>query len=124
MHDGLYWPDDDGPEGESPFGPLVSRAERYLDTREAGDPFFGYYLQVLTRRGATGSHPGYDYRIDGRMVAGFGMVAYPAEHGVTGVMTFVVDQRGKVYEKGHRPLRGDVRVRPGRQLGARSAVMR
>ena len=111
QHDGLYWPDEDGSE-QSPFGPLVERAERYLDTTEPGDPFFGYYLNILTRRGPQGTHPGYDYVADGNMTRGFAMVAYPADYGITGVMTFVVNQSGVVYQKDLGPFEGMTEYAP------------
>lgn len=96
--DGLYWPTSPD-EPPSPFGPLVTRAERYLDTREPGDPIYGYYFHVLTRQGENPPGGRYDYVINGRMVAGFALAAFPAEYDKTGAMTFVVSQRGVVYEK-------------------------
>ena len=96
--DGLYW-EAESEEDLSPFGPLVQGAERYLETKQPGDPIRGYYFQLLTRQG--GNPPGgrYDYVINGNMIAGFALVAYPADYGNSGVMTFVVNQRGKVYQK-------------------------
>jgi hypothetical protein len=96
--DGLYWPASDD-EPPSPFGPLVTRAERYLDTLEPGDPIRGYYFRVLTRQGDNPPGGRHDYIIDGRMVAGFALVAFPAEYDNTGAMTFVVSQRGVVYQR-------------------------
>lgn len=103
QHDGLYWPSEGG-EDESPFGPLVKGAESYLEKTEPGDPFFGYYLRILTKQGAHPPRRAYDYVIGGHMVAGFGLVAYPANYGVTGIMTFVVNHLGKVYEKDIGPF--------------------
>jgi hypothetical protein len=96
--DGLYW-ESESEEDLSPFGPLAQDAERYLETRQPGDPIRGYYFQVLTRQG--GNPPGgrYDYVINGNAIAGFALVAYPADHGNSGVMTFVVNHRGKVHQK-------------------------
>ena len=96
--DGLYW-EAESEEDLSPFGPLVQGAERYLETKQPGDPIKGYYFQILTRQG--GNPPGgrYDYVINGNMIAGFALVAYPADHGNSGVMTFVVNHRGKVHQK-------------------------
>jgi len=98
QRDGLYW-EAESEEDLSPFGPLVQGAERYLEKLEPGDPIKGYYFQILTRQG--GNPPGgrYDYVINGNMIAGFGLVAYPADHGNSGVMTFVVSHRGKVHQK-------------------------
>jgi hypothetical protein len=96
--DGLYW--ESGPdEEESPFGPLVVGAESYLDTLQPGDPLRGYYFKILTRQGKNPPGGAYDYLINGNMIAGFALVAYPADYGNTGIMTFVVNHRGVVREK-------------------------
>lgn len=98
QQDGLYWPSD-GDGDVSPFGPLVEGAERYRETTQPGDPFFGYYLKILTKQGPNAPGGEADYVVDGHMRAGFAMVAYPAEYDVTGVMTFVVNQSGRIYSK-------------------------
>ena len=99
-HDGLYWPSDESKgEERSPFGPLVAEASSELAGRKAGDPFEGYYFRILTHQGAHAAGGAYNYVINGHMVGGFGMVAYPAEWGRSGVMTFVVNQNGKIFEK-------------------------
>ncbi len=102
---GLYWetkPD----EPPSPLGPAVAaaRSEGYLskdklEQRAAPQPFHGYFFKILTRQGDKAPGGKYDYVINGNMVAGFALVAYPAQWGNSGVMTFVVNQRGKVYQK-------------------------
>ena len=98
--DGLYWPADTAKgEEASPFGPLVAEGAPYLEGQVAGDPYRGYYFRILTRQGASAAGGAYSYVINGRMIAGFAMVAYPAEYGESGVMTFVVSHNGKVYEK-------------------------
>jgi hypothetical protein len=99
-HDGLYWPAD-AAKGEepSPFGPLIAEAGAYLKGHVAGDPYRGYYFRILTRQGKNAPGGAYNYVINGRMIAGFAMVAYPAEYGKSGVMTFIVSHNGKVYEK-------------------------
>jgi len=98
--DGLYWPAD-AAKGEeaSPFGPLIAQGNAYLKGHTAGDPYRGYYFRILTRQGKNARGGAYNYVINGRMIAGFAMVAYPAEYGTSGVMTFVVSHNGKVYEK-------------------------
>jgi len=99
-HDGLYWPADEAKgEEASPFGPLIAESAAYRQGHEAGDPYRGYYFRILTRQGKSALGGAYNYVINGRMIAGFAMVAYPAEYGKTGVMTFVVSQNGKVYQK-------------------------
>jgi hypothetical protein len=98
--DGLYWPADIAKgEEPSPFGPLVAEGAPYLKGQVAGDPYRGYYFRILSRQGARAPGGAYDYVINGRMIAGFAMVAYPSEYGESGVMTFIVSHNGKVYEK-------------------------
>ncbi len=99
-HDGLYWPSDATKgEAESPFGPLIAEGGAYLKGHTAGDPYRGYYFRILTRQGTAAPGGAHSYVINGRMIAGFALVAYPAEWGKSGVMTFIVNQNGKVYEK-------------------------
>jgi hypothetical protein len=98
--DGLHWPADPAKgEGLSPFGPLVAEGGAYLKGHTAGDPYRGYYFRILTRQGKHAPGGAYSYVINGRMLAGFAMVAYPAEYGRSGVMTFIVSHNGKVYER-------------------------
>jgi hypothetical protein len=102
-HDGLFWPAKPG-EDLSPLGPLVAaaRVEGYhrpatmLNNKLA--PYHGYYFKILTRQGKHAPGGKYDYIINGRMIAGFALVAWPAKWGNTGVMTFIVNQQGKVYQ--------------------------
>jgi hypothetical protein len=99
-HDGLYWEADAAKGDEvSPFGPLVAEAGADLKNRKAGAPYRGYHFKVLTRQGKNAPGEAYNYVINGRMIAGFAMVAYPATHGETGVMTFIVSHAGKIYER-------------------------
>jgi Protein of unknown function (DUF2950) len=98
--DGLYWPAD-AAKGEemSPFGPLIAESATATPGRKQGDPYRGYHFRILTRQGKSAPGGTYSYIINGRMIAGFAMVAYPDEYGVSGVMTFIVNHNGKVYEK-------------------------
>ena len=99
-HDGLYWPADPAKgEEASPFGPLVAESAAYLKGRKAGDPYRGYYFRILTRQGKSAPGGAYSYVINGRMIAGFAMVAYPAQYGESGVMTFIISHSGKMFEK-------------------------
>lgn len=99
-HDGLYWPADPAKgEEESPFGPLIAASAAYFKGRKQGDAYRGYHFRILTRQGKSAAGGAYNYVINGRMVAGFAMVAYPAEYGESGIMTFVVNQNGKIYQK-------------------------
>lgn len=99
-HDGLYWPADESKgEEQSPFGPLVAESAPYRQGHKEGDPYRGYHFRILTRQGKSAPGGAYNYVINGRMIAGFAMVAYPAEYGESGVMTFVVSHSGKIYQK-------------------------
>jgi len=99
-HDGLYWSAEFNQDGEqSPFGPLIAESAAYLKGHAEGDPFRGYRFKILTRQGKSAPGGAYNYIINGRMIAGFGMVAYPARYGESGVMTFIVSNNGKIYEK-------------------------
>jgi hypothetical protein len=99
-HDGLYWPAD-AAKGEemSPFGPLVAESAAYLKGHKAGDAYRGYHFRILTRQGKSAAGGAYNYVINGRMIAGFAMVAYPDRYGESGVMTFIVSHNGRVFEK-------------------------
>jgi hypothetical protein len=92
--DGLYWAAQPGEE-ESPFGPLVPDAAQ----RRPGAPYYGYYYRILTAQGPDAPGGAYSYVINRNMVAGFAMIAYPAAHGNTGIMTFIVNHYGDVYQK-------------------------
>jgi hypothetical protein len=102
--DGLYWPQD--LDGElSPLGPLAAEAQASGyggKSREEGgapEPFHGYFFKVLTRQGKAAPGGSYNYIINGNMIGGFALVAWPAEYGETGIMTFIVNQQGRVYQK-------------------------
>jgi hypothetical protein len=98
--DGLYWPADTAKgEEASPFGPLIAEGADYLKGHAVGDAYRGYYFRILTRQGKNAPGGAYSYVINGRMIAGFAMVAYPAVYGETGVMTFIVSHNGKVFER-------------------------
>ena len=102
--DGLYWP----PEVNgviSPLGPLIAEAQDagYFpqDRTSSGtpQPFHGYYFRILTRQGRNVPGGAYNYIINRHMIAGFAFLAWPAEYGQSGIMTFVVNQQGRVYQK-------------------------
>ncbi len=98
--DGLYWPSDPAKgEEASPFGPLIAEATPYTAGHKAGDPYRGYYFRILSQQGKSAAGGPYGYVINGRMIAGFAMVAYPAYYGESGVMTFIVNHNGVVYER-------------------------
>ena len=98
--DGLFWETKPG-ERPSPLGPLVAtaRAEGYEAARGRGAPYHGYYYRTLTAQGPAAPGGAYEYLAHGRMIGGFALVAFPAQYGVSGIMTFVVNQDGVVYQK-------------------------
>jgi len=101
QHNGLYWKTAGG-EPPSPIGPLLASAIVDGDGKGregAQAPFRGYFFHILTRQGKNGPGGAKDYISDGKMTEGFAFVAYPAEYGSSGVMTFIVNETGEVYQK-------------------------
>jgi hypothetical protein len=98
-HDGLYWP---APAGEvaSPLGELVARAagEGYQNKGEGAVPFHGYLYRLLKGQGKNAPSGAFDYAVHGRAIGGFAVAAWPAKYGNSGIMTFIVNQDGKVYQ--------------------------
>ncbi len=107
-HDGLYWHAEPGEE-TSPLGPLIAQArdEGYShDSKimtEAQVPYHGYFFKILTRQGYSAPGGKYNYLINGRMIAGFALVAWPAQWSNSGVMSFIVNQQGEVFERNLGP---------------------
>jgi hypothetical protein len=99
MQNGLYWEVQPG-EPQSPFGELVAEAadDGYTPPGKP-TPFWGYYFRILTAQGTSAEGGAKSYLVAGEMRDGFALVAYPAEYGNSGVMTFLVNQSGIVYEK-------------------------
>lgn len=97
-HDGLYWEAKDGEE-QSPLGPLVAKAAREGYANPELNPFHGYYFRVLKGQGKHAGGGAYNYVVKDKMILGFGLIAYPAEYGNSGVMTFIVNQEGTIYQK-------------------------
>ena len=110
--DGLYWPAKNPGDEVSPLGPLIAQAHQEGYHRRTGlltkdqTPYHGYYFQLLIRQGKHAPGGKYDYIINGHMIGGFALVAWPAEWGNTGIMTFIVNQQGKVYQKNLGPKTG------------------
>jgi hypothetical protein len=108
IQDGLFWPTNSGEE-LSPLGPLVAQARvegyhrtaKMLNDEQA--PYHGYYFKILTCQGKDAPGGKYNYVINGRMIGGFALVAWPAEWANTGMMTFIVNQQGKVSQKNLGP---------------------
>lgn len=100
-HDGLYWHVRPG-EKESPIGPemAAARAEGYDIHRKNPQPaYHGYYYKILTRQGEAAPGGAHNYVINGHMTGGFALIAYPAKYGDSGVMTFMINEDGIVFEK-------------------------
>src|SRR5262245_32014160 len=100
-HDGLFWPAGEG-ENESPLGPLVAAAAAQgYDRPDGGDPepYHGYCYRLLTAQGANAAGGARSYVVEGLLRDGFAVVAWPATWGNSGIMTFLVNQRGLVYQR-------------------------
>ena len=106
---GLYWKVAEG-QPESPVGPLVAYAtgEGYGGEKTAAQPFHGYFYHMLTAQGANVKGGAKSYIVDDKMTGGFAFVAYPAEYRNSGVMTFLVDATGMVYQKDLGPNTADL----------------
>jgi hypothetical protein len=100
QHNGLYWHGADD-EFNSPINPLIAYARQNLPTDQVGEhaPFNGYMFRILTRQGQNAPGGAKNYIVDGKMSAGFAFVAYPVDYRSSGVMTFIVDETGTIYEK-------------------------
>lgn len=101
QRDGLYWPPEEGTP-ESPIGAFMAQAAAdgvNIDgVDQAPVPFVGYFFRILTRQGDAAPGGAYDYVVGGNMVAGHALLAYPAEPGVSGVMSFIMGENGEIYE--------------------------
>ena len=97
--DGLYWKATER-QTESPIGPLVAyaAAEGYSKSDQPV-PFHGYFFRILTAQGASAKGGAKSYVVNGKMTGGFAFVAYPAEYRSSGVMSFLIDQNGVIYQK-------------------------
>jgi hypothetical protein len=103
--DGLYWKAKEGAE-ESPFGPLIAEAAKggYTYTEKKNQnakpsPYHGYFFKILKGQGPNAPGGQYDYVVNGKMILGYGLLAYPASYGSSGIMTFVINQDDVVYQK-------------------------
>ncbi len=98
---GLYWETKEGEE-PSPLGAFFASAKRegYDGNGSRGNaPYHGYYFKILFSQGINAPKGAFDYKVDRKMLGGFALVAYPAQYGVSGIMTFMINQDGMVYEK-------------------------
>ena len=97
---GLFWKVKEGEE-QSPLGSIAAAAHKqgYSKKGEKPQPFYGYYYRILTGQGKNAPGGAYDYMVKGNMIGGFALVAYPAKYATSGVMTFIVNHDGVVYQK-------------------------
>jgi hypothetical protein len=100
--DGLYWKTEEG-EDQSPLGSLAAKAtQEGYTSRKSGEepqPYWGYYYKILKAQGENAPGGAYDYVVNGKMIGGFALVAFPAEYGNAGIMTFMVNHDGVVYQQ-------------------------
>lgn len=99
--DGLYWATSKG-EPESPMGPLVANAAAEENSKQSSGsstPYYGYLYKILTAQGPNARGGAKTYVVDGKLTGGFALIAYPAQYHSTGVMTFIVNQDGVVYQQ-------------------------
>jgi hypothetical protein len=106
-HDGLYWAASKG-EPRSPMGPLVASATPEGNSAGSPAPYYGYLYKILTAQGPEAPGGAKSYVVDGKLTGGFALIAYPAQYGSSGVMTFIVNQDGAVYQKDLGEQTGDV----------------
>ncbi|HEY5308319.1 MAG TPA: DUF2950 domain-containing protein, partial [Casimicrobiaceae bacterium] len=98
-HDGLYWETNEG-DPPSPLGLLAASARSQGYGRQGpAAPYHGYFYKILSGQGRNADGGAYDYVVNGKMIGGFGLVAYPARWGNSGVMSFMCNHEGVVYEK-------------------------
>jgi len=109
MRDGLYWPTAKGAR-PSPLGPVMSSAfsDGYTPAKPVKGktpltPYHGYYYRILKAQGPSAPGGKYSYIINGNMIGGFALVAYPVKWGSSGIMTFIVNQQGRIYQKNLGP---------------------
>jgi Protein of unknown function (DUF2950) len=93
--DGLYWPGDDSPLGQF----AAQAAGEGYKVGEGPIPYHGYYFRILTQQGSNAPGGELNYVVKGKMIGGFALLAWPAEYGNSGVMTFLINHNGVVYQK-------------------------
>jgi hypothetical protein len=109
--DGLYWPPELDSE-ISPLGPMVAEAQnegygmKAKGANTSREPFHGYFFKILTSQGKRAPGGKYSYIINWHMIGGFALVAWPAQYGESGIMTFIVNQQGRVYQRDLGPRTG------------------
>ena len=97
QRDGLFWPTAADQE-PSPLGPLAASEADYLVYYQSGEPYYGYNFRILTRQGEHAPGGAYDYMVNGRLLTGYALLAWPADYGNSGIMTFMVNHLGNLQE--------------------------
>ena len=97
-HDGLYWGSKPG-EAQSPLGPLVADATDEGYQLGKHQPYHGYYYRIITAQGPSANNGAYDYVVEGKLIGGVAIVACPAEYGKSGIMTFMTNHEGTVFQQ-------------------------
>jgi hypothetical protein len=97
QRDGLFWPTA-ADQDPSPLGPLAASEADYLVYYQSGEPYYGYNFRILTRQGEHAPGGAYDYMVNGRLLTGYGLLAWPADYGNSGIMTFMVNHLGNLQE--------------------------
>ena len=106
--DGLYWPADQSNDA-SPLGELAAKASAQGYRAGGGQtPYHGYYYKILTKQGPAAPGGALDYVVKGKLIGGFGLIAYPAEYRNSGVKTFMVSHSGVIYEKDLGPNSAEI----------------
>lgn len=107
--DGLFWETHQEGDPVSPLGELMALAALQPEAGRLNQPrpYHGYYYKILTGQGPNAPGGAWNYLEDGQMVGGFGLVAYPAEYGVSGIMSFMINQSGRICQKDLGPGGGD-----------------
>ena len=98
QRDGLFWDASAGGDA-SPLGPFFASSEQYLDFRREGEPFHGYYFRILPAQGGNPPGGAYSYVINGNMIVGHALLAWPADYGRSGIMSFLCSHLGTIVEK-------------------------
>ena len=98
--DGLWWPEGaDAAAGASPLASYAAKNQEFLEGRRPGDPFKGYFYRILRGQGRNAPGGAMSYIEDDRLAKGFAMIAWPADYRISGVMSFLVDRAGRVFQK-------------------------
>jgi len=96
--DGLYWPAAAG-ERQSPLGPLLAQATKEGYSADAVSPYHGYLFRILTAQGPAAHGGAFDYMVRGKLFGGFAVIAWPSKYANTGIMTFIVNHEGIVFQR-------------------------